>query len=58
VLPFIWGNPMEGVPPSADILLMGFIAFGLAVAMLITGIQGAVRFVRRRRDRAPRNSGF
>jgi len=45
---------MEGLPPSADVLLVGFVAFGIAIAMLVTGIQGTVRFVRRRRDRRAR----
>jgi hypothetical protein len=56
--PFIWGKLMEGLPPSSDYLLIGFVAFGLALALLITGIQRAVRVVRRMREsKARRHSG-
>jgi hypothetical protein len=43
---------MEGVPPSADFVLIGFIVFGFALALLITGIQRTVQIVRQKRHRA------
>jgi hypothetical protein len=38
---------MEGLPLGADVYLIGCVAIGIAVAVLITGIQGTVQFVRR-----------
>jgi hypothetical protein len=42
---------MEGLSSFNEVLLAGLIAFALAIALVVTGIQSALRQFRHRRNR-------